>query len=79
MRNSEKRSFAILCLLGTLEKLGFNGVRALLVLYVTRELLFTDGAAFNLYAALMSLGYLTPLWVRCSRACGVTCKHAGRF
>jgi POT family proton-dependent oligopeptide transporter len=61
MTPADKRPFATLCALAALEKLGFNGIRALLVIYVARELLFTDSAAFGLYAGLMSLGYLAPL------------------
>ncbi|WP_298902333.1 peptide MFS transporter [uncultured Psychroserpens sp.] len=43
------------------ERFSFYGMRALLVLYMTKQLLFTDDMAFGVYAAYMSLVYVTPL------------------
>lgn len=43
------------------ERFSFYGMRALLVLYMTKQLLFTDEMSFGIYAAYMSLVYLTPL------------------
>lgn len=43
------------------ERFSFYGMRALLVLYMTKQLLFTDEMAFGIYAAYMSLVYVTPI------------------
>ncbi len=43
------------------ERFSFYGMRALLVLYMTKQLLFTDTMAFGIYAAYMSLVYVTPM------------------
>ncbi|RKE98295.1 peptide MFS transporter [Ichthyenterobacterium magnum] len=43
------------------ERFSFYGMRALLVLYMTKQLLFTDDMAFGIYAAYMSLVYVTPM------------------
>ncbi len=43
------------------ERFSFYGMRALLVLYMTKQLLFTDDMAFGVYAAYMSLVYVTPM------------------
>ncbi len=43
------------------ERFSFYGMRALLVLYMTKQLLFTDEMSFGIYAAYMSLVYFTPL------------------
>lgn len=43
------------------ERFSFYGMRALLVLYMTKQLLFTDKLSFGVYAAYMSLVYFTPL------------------
>lgn len=43
------------------ERFSFYGMRALLVLYMTKQLLFTDKMSFGVYAAYMSLVYFTPL------------------
>lgn len=43
------------------ERFSFYGMRALLVLYMTKQLLFTDQMSFGIYAAYMSLVYFTPL------------------
>ena len=52
---------ALLCLIGALEKFSYNGLRALIVLYLTSELLFADGQAFAVYGAIVSLGFVTPI------------------
>jgi proton-dependent oligopeptide transporter, POT family len=52
---------ALLCLIGALEKFSYNGLRALIVLYLTSELLFADGQAFAVYGAIVSLGFITPI------------------
>lgn len=43
------------------ERFSFYGMRALLVLYMTKQLLFTDKMSFGVYGAYMSLVYFTPL------------------
>ena len=43
------------------ERFSFYGMRALLVLYMTKHLLFSDEMAFGVYAAYMSLVYVTPM------------------
>lgn len=43
------------------ERFSFYGMRALLVLYMTKHLLFTDDMAFGVFAAYMSLVYVTPM------------------
>lgn len=43
------------------ERFSFYGMRALLVLYMTKHLLYTDRMAFGVYAAYMSLVYVTPM------------------
>lgn len=43
------------------ERFSFYGMRALLVLYMTKQLVFSDDMAFGVYAAYMSLVYVTPM------------------
>jgi len=43
------------------ERFSFYGMRALLVLYMTKQLLFTDTMSFGVYGAYMSLVYFTPI------------------
>lgn len=43
------------------ERFSFYGMRALLVLYMTKQLLYSDKLSFGVYAAYMSLVYFTPL------------------
>lgn len=43
------------------ERFSFYGMRALLVLYMTKHLLFSDKMSFGIYAAYMSLVYVTPM------------------
>lgn len=52
---------AILCLVGALEKFGFNGLRAMLVLYFAKSAGKSDADATALYGTFMALGFLTPL------------------
>ena len=42
------------------ERFSFYGMRALLTLYMTKQLLFNDQMSFGIYAAYMSLVYITP-------------------
>ncbi len=43
------------------ERFSFYGMRALLTLYMTQKLFYTDEMSFGIYAAYMSLVYMTPL------------------
>lgn len=43
------------------ERFSFYGMKALLVLYMTKKLLFSDEMSFGVFAAYMSLVYVTPL------------------
>lgn len=43
------------------ERFSFYGMRALLVLYMTKHLLFDDDMSFGIFAAYMSLVYVTPM------------------
>lgn len=43
------------------ERFSFYGMRALLVLYMTKQLLFDDSMSFGIYAAYMSMVYFTPI------------------
>lgn len=43
------------------ERFSFYGMRALLVLYMTKHLLYDDDMSFGIFAAYMSLVYVTPL------------------
>lgn len=44
------------------ERFSFYGMKALLLLYMTQHLLYSDQNAFGILAAYMSLVYITPLW-----------------
>src|SRR5690606_29634876 len=43
------------------ERFSYYGMRALLVLYMTKELLYTDDRAYGVYAAYGALVYATPI------------------
>ncbi|WP_062060018.1 peptide MFS transporter [Aquimarina longa] len=43
------------------ERFSFYGMKALLVLYMTKHLLYSDNASFGVMAAYMSLVYVTPM------------------
>jgi POT family proton-dependent oligopeptide transporter len=43
------------------EFFSYFGMKALLILYLTQNLLFTDKSAFNLYGAYISLIFVTPI------------------
>ncbi len=43
------------------ERFSFYGMKALLVLYMTKHLLFSDNKSFGVMAAYMSLVYVTPM------------------
>ncbi len=43
------------------ERFSFYGMRALLVLYMTKQLLYDDTMSFGIYGAYMSLVYFTPI------------------
>ena len=43
------------------ERFSFYGMKALLVLYMTKHLLYSDDKSFGVMAAYMSLVYVTPM------------------
>jgi len=43
------------------ERFSFYGMRALLILYMTKHLLYDDDMSFGIFAAYMSLVYVTPM------------------
>ena len=43
------------------ERFSYYGMRALLVLYLTKHFLFTDGQAYGIYGAYTTLVYITPV------------------
>src|SRR5680860_54098 len=43
------------------ERFSFYGMRALLVLYLTKELSFSDDRAYGIYGAYGALVYMTPV------------------
>lgn len=43
------------------ERFGFYGMKAILILYLTKHFLFDDGQAAGIYASYTALVYLTPL------------------
>lgn len=43
------------------ERFSYYGMRALLILYLTKHFLFTDGQAFGIYGAYTTLVYVTPV------------------
>lgn len=44
------------------ERFSFYGMKALLLLYMTQHLFYSDENSFGILAAYMSLVYITPLW-----------------
>ena len=44
------------------ERFSYYGMRALLTLYLTKQLLFTDDMAYGVYGAYTSMVYLTPIF-----------------
>ncbi len=61
------------------ERFSFYGMRALLVLYMTKQLLFTDEMSYGIYGAYGSLVYATPITARWStpRRSSVGCWPTG--
>ena len=43
------------------ERFSYYGMRALLILYLTKHFLFTDGQAYGIYGAYTTLVYVTPV------------------
>ena len=43
------------------ERFSYYGMRALLILYLTKHFLFTDGQAYGIYGAYTTLVYITPV------------------
>jgi len=60
MRNHPKGLY-ILFFAEMWERFSYYGMRALLVLYLTKHFLFTDGQAYGIYGAYTTLVYVTPV------------------
>jgi len=56
------RGLATLFLVEMWERFSYYGMRALLTLYLTKQLLFSDDMAFGMYGAYTSMVYLTPIF-----------------
>lgn len=61
MRVQHPRGLYLLFFTEMWERFSFYGLRALLVLYLTQVLLFSDHHAFGVYGAYMALVYATPV------------------
>jgi POT family proton-dependent oligopeptide transporter len=55
------RALAYLLFTETWERFSFYGMRALLVLYLTKAFLFDDHAAYAIYGSYTALVYATPV------------------
>ncbi len=53
---------ATLFLVEMWERFSYYGMRALLTLYLTKQLLFSDDVAYGMYGAYTSMVYLTPIF-----------------
>ena len=52
----------VICFLTEMwERFSYYGMRALLIFYLTQHFLFSDQSAFSIYAAYLSLVYVTPV------------------
>ncbi len=60
MRNHPKGLY-VLFFAEMWERFSYYGMRALLVLYLTKHFLFTDGQAYGIYGAYTTLVYITPV------------------
>ena len=64
------------------ERFSYYGMRALLIFYLTKHWLFSDGKANLIYGAYTSLVYITPvlgaiwptgIWASARRCCSAAC------
>lgn len=55
------RALVVLFLVEMWERFSYYGMRALLIFYLTRHFLFSDADAAGIYAAYVSLVYITPV------------------
>ncbi|WP_017931595.1 peptide MFS transporter [Robiginitomaculum antarcticum] len=60
MRNHEKGLY-VLFFAEMWERFSYYGMRALLVLYLTKHFLFSDTVAYGLYGAYVTIVYMTPV------------------
>ncbi len=60
MRNHPKGLY-VLFFAEMWERFSYYGMRALLILYLTKHFLFTDGQAYGIYGAYTTLVYVTPV------------------
>ncbi len=58
---NQPRGLYILFFVELWERFSFYGMRALLVLYMTSQLMFSDSKAFGVYAAYLTLIYAAPI------------------
>jgi POT family proton-dependent oligopeptide transporter len=56
------RGLATLFMVEMWERFSYYGMRALLTLYLTKQLLYSDDMAFGMYGAYTSMVYLTPIF-----------------
>lgn len=57
----ETKSLILLSFLESWERFSFFGMRALLVLFLTSQLGFTDAKAYSIYAIFGAIGYVIPI------------------
>jgi POT family proton-dependent oligopeptide transporter len=60
-QQQQPRGLYVLCFAELWERFSFYGMRALLVLYLTKELLFSDAQAYGIYGAYGAWVYTTPV------------------
>lgn len=60
MRNGQPRALYTLFFTEMWERFSYYGMRALLILYMTRQILYGDSQAYGIYAAYGALVYATP-------------------
>jgi POT family proton-dependent oligopeptide transporter len=62
MFSGQPKALPVLFFTELWERFGFYGMRALLVLYMTKELLIADTPAYGIYGSYMALVYLSPVF-----------------
>ncbi|ODN43572.1 MFS transporter [Piscirickettsia litoralis] len=61
MLQQQPRGLYLLCFTELWERFGFYTVQTIIILYMSKGLLFTDKHAYLLYGAFSALLYLTPV------------------
>lgn len=59
--NNQRQSMLLLSFVEMWERFSYYGMRALLVLYLTSSLGFTDGKAYTIYSLFAAIGYAIPV------------------